>query len=201
MDNDRRIIFTADARFDMRIVEGKRPTLSGYALVWNTTSTDRGGYFVRLRPGSATFTTPTLAVYHHEVRDVIGNTENDTLRLTPDDYGVKFEIDLPDTQVGRDVHTLVRDKYVRGMSFAMTTKPKGRATRENGRDIFDAEAYTVDEISVTPTPAFITATVDVKADPQPATAHSARTSQAHQLNKLKLDLLALQGAEHPAAVK
>ena len=212
MQTDRRILFTADARLGLTMAGGAplkfdgNPrfaeqvaagglTLTGYALVWNVPSTNRGGYKVRLLPGSATFATPTLALYHHDFKDVIGNTENDTLRLTPDDYGVKVEIDLPNTGTGRDTAELVGKKYVRGMSFAMVSSPRGHVTKENGQEIFDAEAYAVDEVTVTPIPAFLTAMVGVKTDAKGD--YADRTAQALRLERLKFDLLRLPGAELP----
>lgn len=209
---DRRILFTADSRLALTLGDGKplafdgNPrfaeqvteggvTLTGYALIWNVPSTDRGGYKVRLLPGSATFATPTLALYHHDFRAVIGNTENDTLRLTPDDYGVKVEIDLPNTTTGRDVAELVGKKYVRGMSFAMVSSPRGRVTKENGQEIFDAEAYAVDEVTVTSIPAFLTAAVGVKAEAKGD--YADRAAQALRLERFKFDLLRLPGAELP----
>src|SRR5690554_4679076 len=111
MENDRRIIFTRDSQFAVKREQGKPTTLTGYALVWNALSDDRGGYRVRLKPDSAKFATPTLALFQHNFRDVIGNTENGTLRIMPDTFGVKVEIDLPDTTTGRDVAELVGKKY------------------------------------------------------------------------------------------
>ena len=186
----RRVIFTADSRFAVAKADGKPVTLSGYALVWNVLSSDRGGYKVRLLPGSATFAEPTLALFHHDFRHVIGNTENGTLRITPDSYGVKVEIDLPDTSTGRDVYTLVRDKYIRGMSFAMATSPRGRTVKEDGQEILEAEAFECDEITVTAAPAFTQTTIDIKPDAaQPS--YSARVAQAIELERHRLGMCTL----------
>src|SRR4051794_35329209 len=95
-------------------------TLTGYAMVWGVLSSDRGGYKVRLQPDSATPTPLTHAYYHHEAtRGPLGDTATNTLRISPDTYGVKVEIDLPNTSVGRDTLELVRTGRARGMSFAM----------------------------------------------------------------------------------
>jgi HK97 family phage prohead protease len=180
----RRVLYTRDSRFE--IAQGKTITQTGYALVWNVLSDDRGGYKVRLLPGSAKFTTPTLALYQHDFRDVIGNTENGTLRLTPDDYGVKVEIDLPDTTTGRDVAELVSKGYVRGMSFSMVSAPKGETSRENGETILNAEAFEVDEVTVTAIPSFSSTSVEIK----PAPAY-ARISHALELERLRLSAVRL----------
>lgn len=189
--DNRRIIFTADSQFAVNKTDGKR-TLSGYALVWNALSSDRGGYKVRLMPNSATFASPTLALYHHDFRDVIGNSENGTLRYAPDNHGVKVEIDLPDTQMGRDTLELVEKGYVKGMSFAMVSAPDGKAVRENGEEIFQAEKYIVDEVSITPIPAFTQAQIGVKGE------FAARNAQSILLQKYRLNLFRLPGPGSPA---
>lgn len=193
----RRIVFTDDARFAVAPPVANKPTtVIGYPILWNVLSTDRGGYKVRLLPGSATFTTPTLALYHHDFQSVIGTTDNTTLRLTPDDIGVKCEIDLPNTSTGRDVAELIAKRYVRGMSFAMVSTPRGVKTVENGETILDVEAFAADEITITPIPAFQQTDVGVKTDPEFA---ATRIAHAHQLERFKLDRFRFAGTS-PRAV-
>lgn len=187
----RRILHTPDARFALSRTEGKPATLSGYALVWNVPSSDRGGYRVKLLPGSARFATPTMALFHHDFRLVIGNTENGSLRITSDDYGAKVEIDLPDTSTGRDVLELVGKKYIRGMSFAMASSPKGKVIQEGAEEIFVAESYDVDEVTVTGIPAFNEAAIGVKPVTQHSTQHVVRSAQALLLERYRLDQIRL----------
>jgi HK97 family phage prohead protease len=175
----RRTVFTSDAKFAVVRTDGKQ-TLTGYALVWNVLSTDRGGYRVRLARDSATFATPTMALFHHDFSKVIGNTENKTLRMKADDYGVKVEIDLPNTPTGNEVATLVEEKYIRGMSFSMMNAPDGTTTREDGQEVFNATAFVVDEVTVTGTPGFIEATVDMKAADAPTFSRLSRALQLHR---------------------
>lgn len=189
MGLSRRQIFTADSRFAVvPKSDGKPMTLTGYPLVWNVLSTDRGGYVVRLMPGSATFATPTMALLNHSFGNIIGNTENGTLRLKPDDYGVKCEIDLPDTTMGRDTAELVAAKYIKGMSFSMVTTPDGESVTENGKTIFNASSFLVDEVTITGIPSFQDASIDVK---QPGQKFAARERQSLQLEKFKFNMLTL----------
>lgn len=201
----RRTFFTADAKFSVEKPEGSTGpgTLRGYALVWNTLSTDRGGYKVRLAPDSARFTTPARALYQHNPAAVIGNTANGTLRLTSDDIGVHFEIDLPDTTTGRDVAELVGKEYVAGMSFSMLyhPEPKGQVVTEDKEKIFNAEEFTVDEITVTGNPAFLDTSVRVKeADPLPELqravpqSHSTDAKVAERRERSRFKALQLSDA-------
>jgi HK97 family phage prohead protease len=92
-------------------------TVSGLAIVYNTLSDDRGGYQVRIVPGSAQFTEPTLALYSHNYENILGSTANKTLVMEDTPDGIKVQIQLPDTQLGRDTYVLIRDGYMRGASF------------------------------------------------------------------------------------
>src|SRR5437762_3370509 len=171
-NNQRRTIFTTDAKLAIRrkpaptmaaqtpgqtpeeAAEEPQVTLEGYAMVWNTLSDDRGGYRVRLLPGSAKFTDQVHALFHHDFRAILGATGNQTLRIASDDVGVKVEIDLPDTSCARDVAELVEDQYVRGMSFSMLFDPAPEYTTKNEGDIEiqEVSSFLCDEVTVTAIP-------------------------------------------------
>lgn len=185
-----------------------KTTLTGYAILWNQLSDDRGGFFVRFLPGSVHFADPTMAIFHHDFRYVLGNTQNGSLRLLPDDTGVKVEIDLPATTQAADVATLVDGGYVGGMSFSMlyddtlvtTTKT------ENGLEILEVSAFTCDEVTVTAIPSFSATSISVKSDaadsgdtedstPQQLTRYAReapeRAAQAIKLQQLQLNAYTL----------
>jgi HK97 family phage prohead protease len=181
-NNTKREVFSADARLtysatavpvkfttadgkDGEKIEAKR-TLKGYPIVWGVLSTDRGGYKVRLEAGSATFTTPCLALYHHEFRDLLGNTANGSLRILPaDDYGIPVEIDLPNTTTANDVAELVGEQYINGMSFSMCNGfEESSQSDENGQTVLTVTKFTCDEVTVTVIPAFAATSVEVSED-------------------------------------
>ena len=143
------------------------PTLIGYALTWGTTSSDRGGFKARLMPGSAQPDPDgVMAYYNHQDGDVIGNTSNDTLKLEPDQYGLKVSISPPATQAGKDTVTLVKDGYVTGMSFGMYPV-EWNDTEEDGKTIRNYSKFTYDEVSVCGRPAFTATSIglEMKATP------------------------------------
>lgn len=179
-------------RFDVApatAATGRIATLSGYAIVWNVLSGDRGGYKVRLLPGSASFATPTLALHGHDFNQVIGNTKNRTLRVFPDSIGVRVEIDLPSTTLGRDLFELIGRGYVGGMSFQMDGGPLRSAERvEGGQKIVDVSSFLCNEVTVTAIPAFASTSIGV-ATPSAgfSTASRARLSVYRaRLNMLRL---------------
>lgn len=185
-----RTLFTADAKFAVKPATDTSPAvLTGYPIVWNVLSSDRGGYFVRLLPGSAQFTPEVRALWNHDYADLLASTRTGTLRLKEDDIGIKCEIDLPNTTAGRDVAELVRTGLIAGMSFGMTDFPQGEDTSENGVTILNARSYTVDEVTVTPIPAFTQTSIEVKTDLSAAFAE--RRKQSLQLQRLKFQSLGL----------
>jgi hypothetical protein len=204
----KRIIFTKGDHAKVEFVaapEGTADsigTIKGYALVWNVLSSDRGGYKVRLLPGSAKFTSTVHALYHHEwTGGPLGDTQTNTLRILPaDDYGIPVEIDLPDTTNGRDTLELVRTGRMTGMSFAMIGKPTSHETEEDGETVLNAEAYEVDEVTVTALPAFTQTVVAVKPDPEPEQLSADKKNpesgkesarQSRKLSELRLSVLKL----------
>jgi HK97 family phage prohead protease len=58
-----------------------------------------------------------LARFEHNPMSLLGRTSNGTVRLSRDDQGLSYEIDVPNTSVGNDVLELVNRGDVRGSSF------------------------------------------------------------------------------------
>ena len=198
MARSKQTLFTADAKFAVTPATDDSPAvLTGYPLVWNVLSSDRGGYVVRLLAGSAQFTAEVHALWNHDYTELLASTHNGSLRLKEDDVGIKCEIDLPNTTSGRDVGEYVRTGLIRGMSFGMVDMPQGQFSTENGVKILNANSYTVDEVTVTPIPAFVQTNIAVKTDQ--SAAFSARQRQSLQLQKIKFQTLRLAGDGSAAA--
>jgi len=114
-------------------------TLSGYAAVFNTLSRDLGGWCEEIAPtafgpaGPLNMDTHTrvLARAEHESELLLGTTNAGTLRCTVDEIGLFYEVDLPDTNAGRDVAVLAERGDYAFSSFAFYTLPDGRTWRED----------------------------------------------------------------------
>lgn len=94
-------------------------TLRGHAAVFGTAAKLRGHYE---RIGPSAFDevlgrADVRALVNHDPSQILGRSGAGTLRLDVDDDGLGFEVDLPDTQLGRDVRELVRRGDLDGMSF------------------------------------------------------------------------------------
>ena len=60
------------------------------------------------------------ALYNHDPNMVLGRTRSGTLSLVSDQRGLRYEIALPDTQLGRDLPALLRRGDVSGSSFSFS---------------------------------------------------------------------------------
>ncbi len=60
-------------------------------------------------------------LFNHSPDMVLGRTKAKTMRLSVDAMGLAYEIDAPDTQVGRDLVESLRRGDIDGSSFSFTT--------------------------------------------------------------------------------
>ena len=99
---------------------GKPSTIVGYAAVFNAESEDIG-FREYIAPGAFKRSLDTnrdvLALVEHDRSMIIGRRSAGTLRLEEDSTGLRYEVDVPDTQVGRDLLTNIRSGNIKGSSF------------------------------------------------------------------------------------
>jgi len=99
--------------------------LGGYALRYNKLSQNLGGYVEQIAHGALTKTLrdggDVVCRYQHDDRYLLGRTSAGTLRLMPDEEGLQYEVDLPDTSYARDLAVLAERHDVCYSSFAFRT--------------------------------------------------------------------------------
>jgi len=94
-------------------------TLSGLAHAYGQKARINGR-METLKPGAFTEalkSSDAVALFNHDPNGILGRQSSGTLRLEDSDEGLRFSVDLPDTQVGRDVRTLVERGDIVGASF------------------------------------------------------------------------------------
>lgn len=98
-------------------------TIVGYAAVFGKFSEDLGYFREKIAPGafSGCMGQDVRALKNHDPSFLLGRSTSKTLRMVEDEFGLKVEIDLPDTQVGRDVAVEVGRGDMDGQSFSFTT--------------------------------------------------------------------------------
>ncbi len=180
------------------------PLLIGYAIKWGDTSDDRGGYYARFtQKGFQPDPGGMLALYGHDLNMPMGCTDNETLKYTADEYGLKCEIQPPDTSYARDAVELVGKKYVKGMSFGMYPS-EWEDSEEDGKQIRTYTAYTVDEVSVTAGPAFKTTSIGIelaRAENAPKAATiGAEGTPIRDAHSLRLEALRFESIDLPRLI-
>lgn len=94
--------------------------LVGWGIRYNKLSKNMGGFVERARPGLASKTIQEqdiVSLWNHDPSNLLGRKNAFTARFidTPE-VGVKYEVDLPDTQLGRDVAVLAARGDIPGSS-------------------------------------------------------------------------------------
>jgi HK97 family phage prohead protease len=101
------------------------PVIGGYALKYNRLSQNLGGFVERVAPGALTKTLrdggDVLARFQHADEFLLGRTSSGTLRLSPDDEGLGYDVNLPETDYARNLAALAERGDVRHSSFAFRT--------------------------------------------------------------------------------
>lgn len=101
--------------------EEKR-TVRGYAATFESRSGDLGGFIESIDRDafSETDMDDVRALFNHDSNFVLGRTKSGTLRLMVDENGLAYEIDMPDTQLGRDMYESIKRGDISQSSFAFT---------------------------------------------------------------------------------
>ena len=154
---------------------GGRRRLRGLAIPYGVETRINGGT-ESIRPGAVAASLPgrdILALVDHDNGKVLGRTRSGTLRLSEDERGLSYEIDLPETTAARDVLVLVERGDAGGMSFGFSVPKGGDEWRGLHRTLLTINLH---EISViTSHPAYAATTVEARV-------------AAHSLELLRLRL-------------
>ena len=139
--------------------EGDKMAVEGYAIVFNSESRDLGGFTEIVAPnaldGALESNTDVLALYGHDYQNVLGRQSAGTLKLSKDERGIKFNLDLPNTQLGRDVYTLVERGDLKGNSFGFTVNRDNWDKDKSGKVVRTIEEVKdLFEISIVSLPAY-----------------------------------------------
>ena len=136
MKNERR---NTNEGFELRDAEsGEGLTAVGYAAVFDqpisiggfTESVGRSAFDKTLQESDV------LGLFNHEVGQLLGRSSAGTLRLSKDDRGLAYELDLPDTTLGRDVAVLLQRGDLKGSSFGFRTiKDSWSGTHRSLREV------------------------------------------------------------------
>lgn len=149
--------------------EGRK--LTGYAAVFGQ-ETRIADFQETIAPGafgqSLRANPDILALVDHDAGKVLARTKSGTLRLSEDARGLKFEIDVPDTTLGRDLLAMAARSDLGGMSFGFSVPEGGDEWRGDKRTL---RAVVLHEVSVVQSfPAYAGTSVQARMRKDRATA-------------------------------
>jgi len=155
--NTERRAFAAEVRAAGRRLEGHVATFGAEARIGSFTERLAATAFDRTLVDGR----DKLALVDHDPSRVLARTRSGTLRLSKDSRGLAFDLDMPETQAGRDVLALAQRGDVGGMSFGFTVPRGGDAWDGDRRELRSIDLH---EISVVLAhPAYANTTVNVRS--------------------------------------
>jgi len=127
----------------------------GHAAVFDSETTIGGAFSEVIRKGAFARAIrekqDVRMLWNHDSNFLLGRTKSGTLTLEEDSVGLKFVCDLPDTQIGRDVRTLIKRGDASGCSFAFVPRKEKWNDDTDVREILDCDLY---DTSVVTYPAY-----------------------------------------------
>ena len=107
---------------EVRNDDGKNVVV-GYGAVFNSESNDLGGFVEYVAPGAfdGRLEDDVRFLINHDGLP-LARTTNNTLRLSVDERGLKYEADMPETTLANDLMTLLRNGTISQSSFAFTVE-------------------------------------------------------------------------------
>lgn len=156
---------------ELRAKEGSTGTLYGYAARYMSHSHNLGGFIEQIAPGAfdraLAEKQDVLARAEHDSALLLGRTSSGTVRLMSDAQGLRYEVDLPDTQAGRDYAVLTGRGDVRGSSFAFMLGPAENAQEwsvlPDGTPLRTLTDLDLIDVAPTANPAYAATSVSARA--------------------------------------
>jgi len=138
--------------------KGDKIVAGGYAAKFRTLSQNLGGFVETIEPGTFAKTiqeADVRALFNHDPNMLLGRNKSGTLRMEEDGTGLAYEIDLPDTTVGRDVATLLERGDISGSSFGFRTIEDEWGETESGFPLRTLKSVALRDVSPVVYPAYV----------------------------------------------
>lgn len=147
--------------------KGNATKLCGYAAVFDSDSEDLGGFVERIAPGAFTAALArsdldVRALYNHDQSQLLGRTKSGTLRVSQDSRGLYYEVDIPDTQLGRDLRTMCERGDITQSSFGFSIADGGQEWSQSYTRRLITRVEQLFDVSPVTTPAYQAATVQAR---------------------------------------
>jgi HK97 family phage prohead protease len=151
---------------ELRVAPDAKPIIEGYAALYNV-QTDLGYFQERIAPGAfaraISEKDDVRCLLNHDSNALLGRTTNGTLTLSQDSTGLKMRCELPDTSVGKDVHTLITRGDITGMSFGFMVLDEDVSYTADGRCLRTIKDVSLLDVSPCVYPAYEATSVQARS--------------------------------------
>lgn len=137
--------------------------LEGYAIVYNSPATHYG-FTETIDPGAligADMSDVPMKYNHNDTWLIIARTRNGSLKLIPDEIGLKIHAELIDTQTNRDIYKSIQAGLLDKMSFAFRTAKDQWDYENDSRRVLQIEKLF--DVSVVDTPFYDSTSIYARA--------------------------------------
>lgn len=102
-----------------------------------------------------------VAVFNHDRSLLLGRVSAGNLKLEKDSLGLRYEVELANTSVARDLVVNIRAGNIRGSSFAFTADADSWDHSDADVSIRTLESLTLHDVSPCTDPAYISSSVEL----------------------------------------
>jgi HK97 family phage prohead protease len=156
-------------RVELRASDSGPGVLRGYAAKFGKLSQNLGGFVEQVDPRafnkSIADGLDVLARYNHNDNMLLGRTSSGTVTLTVDSVGLRYDVSLPDTTVGRDLAVLAKRGDVSQSSFAFVVPQGGDSWGESdqGMPLRTLESVILRDVAPVNSPAYLDTSVGLRS--------------------------------------
>jgi hypothetical protein len=153
---------------EIRAAAQDKLTIGGYAAKFERTSQNLGGFKEQIAPGafnrSASQAWPDVqARYNHEDSMLIGTTGGGSLRLSVNETGLQYEVDMLDDAISERIYKLVQRGDVRQSSFAFIKDDDEWSTDDTGFPLRTLHQVRLLDVAPVNAPAYLDTSAAVRS--------------------------------------
>ena len=147
--------------------EGDGKRMRGYAALFERRSQDLGGFVEEIAPGAFNnvLGDDVRALFNHDPNHLLARSPG-TMDIGEDERGLWYSLEIPDTQLGRDLRVLMERGDITQSSFGFTVKrDEWEEPEDRGQPIVRTilEVGRLYDVSPVTFPAYPDATVAVRS--------------------------------------
>lgn len=187
-------------RMEFRADENKPHQVTGYGAMFDTLSENLGGFREKIAVGAFddVLQDDVRALINHDPNLILGRTNSNTLGISVDVLGLRYNIDMPATSYGDDLMVSLKRGDITQSSFAFSVEKDSWDEDDDGRIVRTIEKIKrLFDVSPVTYPAYPDTTVAART----LTAHQqdcrCAINQDAQRRRRELDLLQAGGPSFP----